>query len=145
MRRLDALCRPRRHGDRLPAYAYGSARDKGSYHLLEIGLTSPLEDPEEDLDEIAGKQQGEEGEEPREQGQEFYVISPTSGLLAPGDTAKVAITFAARVPGECPKSFNIEITDLAEPPVLGVVATKPIALQGRGVRHSRSGRVAREG
>ena len=45
---------------------------------------------------LTGKQQGEEGEEPREQGHEFYVISPTSGLLAPGDVAKVAITFAAR-------------------------------------------------
>ena len=31
----------------------------------------------------------------------------------------------------CPKSFNIEITDLAEPPVLGVVDAKPVLCKPR--------------
>ncbi|KAL1499824.1 hypothetical protein AB1Y20_012509 [Prymnesium parvum] len=61
-------------------------------------------------------------------GEEDFTITPTSGLLSPGASATLSITFHARELAELARSFRVDVSDQAEPSVLGVVETHEIAL-----------------
>ena len=76
-----------------------------------------------DLDAIGEQPAAEPGGAPK---LPSYTVTPTSGFLAPGEVASMAVTFHAREPGACAKTLNIQITDAES--LLGVVDTLPVAL-----------------
>ena len=92
-----------------------------------------------DLDAIGEQPAAEPGGAPK---LPSYTVTPTSGFLAPGEVASMAVTFHAREPGACAKMLNIKITDAQS--LLGVVDTLPVALTAarRTVPHQSQGRMA---
>ena len=68
------------------------------------------------------------GGEGKEAGEEDFTLTPTFGLLPPGGSVSVAVTFHAREPAQVSRSFRVDVTDSADPPVVEVVETYDVAL-----------------
>jgi P pilus assembly chaperone PapD len=59
-------------------------------------------------------------------GQENFTLTPTSGLILPGDSCALSLTFHARQAKVVGATFTVEVRDAASE--LGVVATLPVAV-----------------
>lgn len=80
----------------------------------------------DDIQVIAGKASDGEDKGP---GEEEFTIAPLNGVLNPGETCDVAVTFHARDAALCTTVFNVEVSDVAEPSVLGIVDTLEVSLE----------------
>jgi hypothetical protein len=125
---------------RVPAAAHGPLGHQGGADRLALGASAAL------VDRAGGPRcdrraasRGAAGGAPK---LPSYTVTPTSGFLAPGEVASMAVTFHAREPGACAKMLNIKITDAQS--LLGVVDTLPVALTAarRTVPHQSQGRMA---